>query len=340
MAGNAPRSERQSWLHDANSMLVSACGHFAFLILIALVSIHAAVPESRKAVVVELGHNRDSDESAAALDRLGDALKTDQLTSINPPQPAARSTPIAAAGFSPAMSRASFVATPEALDARLAQDIAEPHASNLGDTGPATPIATSEGPSGKKNSGAMGTKSGAKSSGLTDRASTAFFGIDGYGKSFVYVVDCSGSMNDNGKFDEARYELLQSIEKLKKDQQYFVIFYNHRPHPMDGQIPVQATPEKIAETTRWVSDAEASGGTNPLPALEMALSLRPDAIYFLSDGQFDPRTAIELRRENRNNSRQGTKMIPIHTIAFYDRFAAGLMRVIAQNSGGEFKFVQ
>src|SRR3972149_2345168 len=50
-------------------------------------------------------------------------------------------------------------------------------------------------------------------------------GPGGVGRSFVYVLDCSGSMNDEGRFVRARQELLRSIEHLTSDQSYFVIFY-------------------------------------------------------------------------------------------------------------------
>ena len=182
---------------------------------------------------------------------------------------------------------------------------------------------TSDGLGGGSGKGLGGGQKGEGSSG---KKATEFFGIDGYGQSFVYVVDCSGSMNQNGKFERARYELLQSIEQLNKDQSYFVIFYNHQAHPMEGGKLVLATPAHITETTQWVNFAEAGGGTEPLPALLFALSMHPDAIYFLSDGQFDPNTIQEMRLRNRPNNRLKTRQIPIHTIAFYDRFAAGLMR--------------
>jgi hypothetical protein len=146
-------------------------------------------------------------------------------------------------------------------------------------------------------------------------------------------------MNENGKFERARYELLKSIEQLNKDQQYFVIFFNNQAYPMDADKPLYATQENIAKTTAWVQQAEATGGTNPLPALLYALSLRPDAIYFLTDGQFDPAVALELRFRNRQNMRTHQRIVPIHTIAFFDRIAEGTMRTIARNSGGEYKFV-
>jgi hypothetical protein len=133
---------------------------------------------------------------------------------------------------------------------------------------------------------------------------------------------------------------MQSIEQLASDQRYFVIFFNDVPHPMDAAELVLASEEEVARTGRWVTFHEARGGTNPLPALLFALSLRPDAVYFLSDGQFDPMAIGQLRSRNQPNRRLGTREIPIHAIAFVDRATVGLMRTIARNSGGEFRFVE
>jgi hypothetical protein len=176
--------------------------------------------------------------------------------------------------------------------------------------------------------------------GTNGQASTEFFGIGGYGETFVYVVDASGSMNQRGKFERACYELLQSIEQLSSDQRYYVIFYNDNAYPMEADEPVFANEKEIARTVSWVNDAVADGGTYPLPALLYALSLRPDAIYFLSDGQFDPLTIHELKVRNRPTKRVRMRQIPIHTVAFVDYGTIGLMRTIARNSGGEFRFVK
>jgi hypothetical protein len=170
--------------------------------------------------------------------------------------------------------------------------------------------------------------------------SAEFFGIGGYGQSFVYVVDCSGSMGENRKFERAVYELMQSIEQLHSDQRYFVIFYSDAAYPMDADEPVLATEEEFARTRRWIDHIRPEGGTHPLPALLFALSLRPDAIYFLSDGKFDLVAIHQLRHHNRPNKRLATRQIPIHTIAFVDRATEGLMRTIARNSGGQFRFVR
>jgi hypothetical protein len=147
-------------------------------------------------------------------------------------------------------------------------------------------------------------------------------------------------MNENGKFDRARYELLHSIEQLASDQRFFVIFYNDGAFPMDAEEPVLRTEDAFAKTAEWVNQVEANNGTNPLPALLYALSLRPDAIYFLSDGQFDPAAIHVLRSRNKPSKRIGHRQIPIHTIAFVDYLTIGIMRTIARDSGGEHRFVR
>ncbi len=179
-----------------------------------------------------------------------------------------------------------------------------------------------------------------KDDGASGQSAAEFFGIGGYGQTFVYVVDASDSMNERGKFDRARYELLHSIEQLASDQRYFVIFFNDGAYPMDADEPVLATEKERAKTVNWVNESHAHGGTNPLPALLHALSLRPDAIFFLSDGQFHPLAIEVLRAHNRPSRRIKMRQIPIHTIAFVDHMTIGLMRTIARNSGGEHRFVK
>lgn len=189
-------------------------------------------------------------------------------------------------------------------------------------------------------SGLEGLAHGGAGKGDGKMGSAEFFGIGGYGQTFVYVVDASDSMNQQGKFDRARYELLQSIEQLASDQRYFIIFYNDRAYPMDADEPVLATEDQFAATADWVKHARASSGTHPLPALLHALSLRPDAIYFLSDGQFDPMTMHVLRIRNKPSKRARHRQIPIHTIAFVDHMTIGIMRTIARDSKGEHRFVK
>jgi hypothetical protein len=304
MIGRTQIAERPGWLQDLNSMLISAVCHLAGLIALGLLSMVSQQGWSGVRLSASVA---DGFDPAAIDDSSLDAVALDA------------SLEDSAAGVGPIrLFDVSAWATADlaALEA-LSENSANPsgmEGTALGDTG---------------DDGDAGGP-----------ASAEFFGIGGDGQSFVYVVDCSDSMNEGRKFERAIYELLQSIEQLSSDQRYFVIFYNDEAYPMDADQPVPASEDEFARTRQWVRYVQPDGGTHPLPALLLALSFRPDAIYFLSDGQFDRSTIRELRMRNRENNRLKLRQVPIHTIALVDHATEGLMRTIARNSGGKFRFVK
>jgi hypothetical protein len=302
MAASLPKT-RSAWLQDCNAMLISALCNLSALVVLGLITAVADDHWGGIKLAVNVGQ--------------GESPLVDDAPLEEPFKLEVSAEPTAALGPTNLIDEAVVpTADVAALDAP---------AENATDA-----------------SGFDGTAFGGTGHGDGDdgAAATEFFGIGGYGQTFVYVVDASDSMNERGKFDRARYELLQSIEQLNSDQRYFVIFYNDSAYPMDADEPVFATQNQITDTVRWVNSAEANGGTHPLPALLYALSLRPDAIYFLSDGQFDPSTIHVLKTRNRPTKRVQLRQIPIHTISFVDRITIGLMRTIARNSGGQHRFVK
>lgn len=179
--------------------------------------------------------------------------------------------------------------------------------------------------------GEQGTGTGKKGTG-----NSQFFGLRASGRSFVYVIDCSGSMADDLRFQRACEEVFRSISDLRRSQSFFIIFYNDSAYPMDADKPLPATPKNIEAAKSWVSRFNPDSDTRPLPALLYALGLEPDAVYFLSDGIFDPETINELRRRHELHSR----VIPIHTITFASQEGESLMRTIARQSGGKSRFVK
>jgi hypothetical protein len=317
-------------------MLVSAACHFTALIVIGLIAVGGSRGLHGSKITLDLTKGGEPPPSAvidstpldagsavASKSQTGDVADVSKLESVVAPIVAADSSTAKAAAASDLKIEAPEVSSSSASSAVFG-----------GSALAAEMLGKSAGGGGKGRGGGGGNGDGSSS-----RAATEFFGIGGYGQVFVYVVDCSGSMNDNDKFDRARYELLKSIEQLGKDQQYFVIFYNHTMYPMESQKPLVATQDNLAKTTEWINRAEPMGGTNPMPALMLALSLKPDAIYFLTDGQFDLGVMQDLRNRNRTNLKLHMHVVPIHTICFYDRSAEGMMKMIARNSGGEYRYV-
>jgi hypothetical protein len=117
----------------------------------------------------------------------------------------------------------------------------------------------------------------------------ALLGIDAPpdARKIVYVVDRSASMGPAGALERAAAALGESIAALPTEAQFQVVFYNRRPEllPTDQGICLwhASASEKAAAIDslhRW----RAEGGTDHLSAIRAALSLRPEVIYWLTDG--------------------------------------------------------
>lgn len=164
-----------------------------------------------------------------------------------------------------------------------------------------------------------------------------FFGTKGTGNSVVYVVDVSGSMATNQRFETAVDEILKSLDRLTKLQRFSVVFYNHRDIPLfDSQRTSKllvANPPTKARARRWISgELHPGGGTQPIPALERAIKMRPDLIYLMTDGEIPPETREFLKQMNKRKT-------VIHTIAFQSIDGQMILKQIAEDHGGTFRFV-
>lgn len=167
-----------------------------------------------------------------------------------------------------------------------------------------------------------------------DASQASFFGIMAGGEKFAFVVDISGSMRHDLRFNRARAELRRSLEALSSNQQYFVVFFSDGAYPMSPMQLISATQPNIRNTVKWISRLEPISETDPLSSLEMAIGLKPDAIFLLSDGAFSPFVLDYVA-----GSGTGDR-IPIHTIAFSNRDGEPLLREIARITKGTFRFVR
>lgn len=166
--------------------------------------------------------------------------------------------------------------------------------------------------------------------------SANFFGVEATGSRFAFVVDVSGSMNVNGKINRLRSELVRTLDGMLETASFFICLYNSSASPIGGKADwVAASDSGKRWANRHIANIVAAGGTAPLPGFEMVFSRRPrpDAVYFMTDGQFDPEVAMRLRFMN------AEARIPIHCITFDDRGAEAVMRQIARDSGGTYTHV-
>lgn len=157
----------------------------------------------------------------------------------------------------------------------------------------------------------------------------SFFGVKAKGQRFVYVVDCSGSMLDEARLVRAKDEVRRSVQKLQQPQQFKVIFYNEAPIPMPGDLPRTADLTAKNQLLAWMNLIEPDGDTDPRGALQLALSLRPDAVFLLSDGEFLNGTADAVAKSN-------SRKIPIHCIDLGNGVGGDQLKRIAKDSGGRY----
>ncbi|NND95817.1 MAG: hypothetical protein HKN47_00640 [Pirellulaceae bacterium] len=173
-----------------------------------------------------------------------------------------------------------------------------------------------------------------------------FCGVEGGGNHFVYLVDSSGSMG--AAFDSARAELLQSIDALKPDQKFYVIFFDAESDYMRLRDPnsdeprsVKATADNKQALRRWAMRISMDRGRAPYDPLKFALGLKPDVIFLLSDGEF-PQGIEDLLKESNHFSNlfgdQGLVSI-VHTIGYHSREGESRMRRIAEQNAGQYRHV-
>jgi hypothetical protein len=176
-----------------------------------------------------------------------------------------------------------------------------------------------------------------------EKGETSMFGIRAEGSKFVYVLDRSGSMGGpSGKaLAAAKVELIASIEQLDRVQQFQIIFYNERPRVFNptGQPGRLAfgTEQNKGEARRFIGTIAADGGTDHEEALMLALRMRPDVIFFLTDADDPQLSARQLDRVDRLGAG-----VTINTIEFGEgppRAKENFLVKLARQSAGKHVYV-
>ena len=188
----------------------------------------------------------------------------------------------------------------------------------------------------------------AEGGGLTTGAGggggASFFGLEAQGSRFAYIVDRSSSMRGE-KMTRTRDELTRSVMGLMDNGEFLVIFYSDKPEVLGRRVAWRDASERSkAEARRQISRVDPMGGTKPLGAFELVFSqrIKPDAIYFMTDGRFSDEIPARLTALN------DSARIPIHCILFGEpsrnSVIAGevgsMLRQISGDSGGQFRHVE
>lgn len=173
----------------------------------------------------------------------------------------------------------------------------------------------------------------------TGQGQTSMFGIRDSGQRFVYVIDSSGSMYGD-PMRVARAELIASLRGLNRTQEFGIIFYNKKPHLMrlrepSGQGLYRASDYNQQAALDFIGREQPQAGTDHMLALRMALAMKPDVIFFLTDAKQPVLKTADLHEIDSLNS-SGTR---IHCIEFglgadLELDSNFLRRLARRNSGG------
>jgi hypothetical protein len=163
-------------------------------------------------------------------------------------------------------------------------------------------------------------------------------------KTVIYV--CNGSTSTKGRsFDLLKGELKKAIEVLPPTRAFDVIFFQSGEAASFAEQLILASPKNKERAYDFLEHVELKpGAADPIPAMQLALRLKPERIYLVADGPFDDnaRTVAELHALQRAANPPLTR---IDTIGFFRPDLPGaereqteaMLKEIAAHAGGTFK---
>lgn len=103
-------------------------------------------------------------------------------------------------------------------------------------------------------------------------------------KSRVFVIDTSGSAL--AKFGDMMQELAKALSKLPETDRFTIIgTSDDKATPLELRL-LPATAANKRRAFAFMDELRVSGTSNPLPGLRAAFKLRPELIWFVSDGDY------------------------------------------------------
>jgi Ca-activated chloride channel homolog len=158
------------------------------------------------------------------------------------------------------------------------------------------------------------------------------------GMDYVFVLDISGSMNDDGKLDLSRNSLRAFIDALGEKDRFEVMTFNVEPHTLFRRLAV-AGPDSKKTAAGFLASQEARGGTVLHPALTTAYKYddvqRPLNVVILSDGL----TEEDERPQLISLIGQRPKNCKVFCIGVGNDVDRGLLSKMANDAGGMCAFL-
>jgi hypothetical protein len=197
--------------------------------------------------------------------------------------------------------------------------------------------------SGTGQGGGSGSGRGA---GHGNYARTSIFGAEGTGNKLVYVFDRSASTDgyQGRPLAAAKRELIASLDDLQDVHQFQIVFYNERPtvfnpaYPQPPKMLFGDSPTKRL-AKNFVRGIVSAGSTRHLDALKLALGMRPDVIFFLTDAGEPQLSANQVEEVRQRNLRVGAQINTIEFGAGPNPGGRNFLVRLADENGGQYVYV-
>ncbi len=323
---NLRTKTRSPWT-DPRSLLASVAFHLLMLILVSFAAFGVSMPLGRLEPPVlnaEIGpvDNRASSEFAGGSSgEIGGTSETIRLSADGPSERGKKLS--------------------DAADRLLAEAIPVSASASMTEKAPIGPATTGlgllEGDGAGGGGGSGGGSGGGDGKGIGP--GTEFFGAQDRASSFAFVIDCSGSMSNRGALRIAKKELMGSLDRLPPDARFSVVFYHVRatvfPDAEGRSALMPATVDNKERVRTRLTSIRPDGGTDHVRALQTAIALKPEVIFFLTDAErMEPSDADVVRKD--------LGLIRIQAIEFGDGptiQSESPLRDLATSSGGTFRHI-
>lgn len=188
-----------------------------------------------------------------------------------------------------------------------------------------------------------------------------FFGLRSMVQSVVFVVDVSNSMITGQKNAQTYGTLEKEVEKvvlaLDPLAKFGLICFSADAIPyrssltnavgfekrraidwMKKQSPVETLDPKLKD--KALDDARHRHmGTHADDALKRAFAMKPDTIFFISDGEPTGASGREVIAEVKELQKTNSRPTKIHVIAYVPDDGQEFMQELAKSNGGEYRVV-
>ncbi|MGQ0612719.1 MAG: vWA domain-containing protein [Planctomycetaceae bacterium] len=165
-----------------------------------------------------------------------------------------------------------------------------------------------------------------------------YFGIPVKGTRTVFCCDVSASMRY--KLPLANDQLARAVKGLPSSALFEVVFFNEWVTPWRNRLS-RADPVTKELLVRHLPDLEIKSYTNLFDALELALGLKPEEIFLISDGEPNRGRKILPRDILTELEKINPRKVRVHTVSVV-RTVDGhthvpLLKEIAEATGGRYE---